>query len=46
MSLRPIKQVLETKSTIEGAAQLYSCPFHGRLRLDDPLDGSNGHDAS
>ena len=29
----------------EGAMQLDAGAFHGRLRLDDPLDGSDGHDA-
>src|SRR2546430_17719779 len=28
----------------EGAVQLYAGAFHRRRRLDDPLDGSNGHD--
>ena len=27
----------------EGAAQLHPGSFHGRLGLDDALDGSNGH---
>ena len=30
----------------EGAAQLDAGAFHGRLGLDDALDGSDGHDSS
>src|SRR5262245_63117450 len=30
----------------EGTAQLHPGPLHGGLRFDNPLDGSDGHDAS